>query len=456
MDQTQISAISPFQGKPLRMYFASLVGAPLKARMALAGCLILMVISPAGLSAMIPFVTSAFAAETHRPLPEAILIFVAVPLLIGPLILPIAGAWVDRWGARSVSMPAVVLYAATTALIPLVSGTLWLLAPMIVLATLFGFMCSLAVVFKVITSWFPEHRGIGFALIGVLSSLAGTVFSPVSQWLINGSAASDGSASLLSQLGGIGWGGAYFVVAGLIALVGIPTAFFLISEPTDRAAGLSLRVTGPLPLQEDFAGIPLKAAVRTRTWISITLFLAITAAGPMTIRQNSVDYFQKRGFDLDDIAISQSALFIASILGLFLGGMILDRSRRPWVIVPLLAMVPLGLIIAYFNEGSVPFLYLAMAALGFATGAESALGPYLIARYFGPRAFAQIQGLTLAICSLSLGLTPFLTSAMASATGSYSTPFAVLTGLTIFAVGLGALLPNYPPEWPVGAERRAK
>ena len=456
MDQAQISAISPFQRKTLGTYFASLVGAPREARMALAGCLILMVISPAGLSAMIPFVTSAFAAETHRELPEAILIFVAIPLLIGPLVLPIAGAWVDRWGARTVSIPAVVLYAATTALIPVVGGTIWLLAPMIILSALFGFMCSLALVFKVISCWFPEHRGIGFALIGVLSSLAGAVFSPLAQWLIYRGADGNGSASGLHQLGGIGWDGAYFVVAGLIALVGIPTAYFLISEPVDRTVGKRVPMSGPSLRQEDAAGIPLRAAIRTRTWISITLFLAITAAGPMTVRQNSVDFFQQRGFGLEEIAISQSALFIASILGLLLGGMILDRSRRPWVIALLLAMVPIGLTIAFINQGSVPLLYLATGALGFATGAESALGPFLVARYFGPKAFAQIQGLTLAICTLTLGLTPFITSAMATATGSYLVPFAVLTGLTMIAVVLAALLPNYPPEWPVGAERPAR
>jgi MFS family permease len=420
--------------------------------MALLGALILMVISPAGLSAITPFVTASFSAATQRAQSEAILIFVAVPLLIGPLILPIAGAWVDRWGARSVTIPAVILYAATTALIPWSADIPWLLMPMVILASVFGFMCSLAVVFKVITSWFAEHRGIGFALIGVLSSLAGVLFSPLFQWLIYGDAGTGGSPADLARFAGIGWNGAYLVAAGLIALLGIPTAFFLISEPTDRSRGRRPLAPRPYLSQQGAPGIPLGAAIKTRTWISIVFFLAVTAAGPMTVRQNSVDFFQQRGFHLSDIALSQSILFAASILGLLLGGLVLDRTRRPWVIAPLLAMVPLGLIIAYFvNDGSVPLLSVAMAALGFATGAESALGPYLVARYFGPRAFAQIQGLTLAISTLSLGLTPVVTSAMASA-GSYFVPFAFLTGLTVVAVVLAALLPDYPPEWQVDAE----
>lgn len=456
MGQAQVSSTSPFQKKTLRAYFADLVGAPRKARMALVGSLILMVISPAGFSAITPFVTAAFSAATHRAQSEAILIFVAMPLLLGPLILPIAGAWVDRWGARAVTIPAVTLYAVTTVLIPLVGESLWFLAPMIILAAMFGFMCSLAVVFKVITGWFPEHRGIGFALIGILSSFTGAVFSPLFQWLIYGSAGSDGSVSTLGQAGGIGWSGAYFVMAGLIAVLGIPSGLLLISEPTGRSPDKLLPMPVPALRKNDAAGIPLGAAIKTRTWLSITFFLAITAAGPMTVRQNSVDFFQQRGFDLGDIALSQSILFMASILGLFIGGTVLDRSRRPWIIAPLLAMVPMGVVIAYVNQGSVSLLYVAMGALGFATGAESALGPYLVARYFGPKAFAQLQGLTLAICSLSFGLTPFITSAVAQAVGSYFIPFAVLTGLMMVAVMLAALLPDYPPEWPVPVELYAK
>ncbi|AOS39324.1 MFS transporter permease [Pseudomonas brassicacearum] len=456
MGQAQISSTSPFQKKTLRAYFADLVGAPGKARRALLGALVLMVISPAGFSAITPFVTAAFSAATHQTQSEAILIFVAMPLLLGPLILPIAGAWVDRWGARAVTIPAVILYAVTTALIPLASGAPWLLAPLIILAAMFGFMCSLAVVFKVITGWFPEHRGIGFALIGILSSFTGAVFSPVFQWLIYGSSGGDGAVSALGQPGGIGWSGAYFVMAGLIAVLGIPSGLFLISEPAGRSLGRFL----PMPVaslrKHDVPGVSLGAAIKTRTWISITFFLAITAAGPMTVRQNSVDFFQQRGFDLGDIALSQSILFMASIVGLLIGGMVLDRSRRPWIIAPLLAMVPMGLIIAYGNHGSVPLLYIAMGALGFATGAESALGPFLIARYFGPKAFAQLQGLTLAICSLSFGLTPFVASVMALAVGSYFIPFAILIGLTMVAVVAAALLPGYPPEWPVPVDMDAR
>lgn len=421
-----------------RSYLVDLWQAPPKAKAALAGCLLLMVVSPSGLSAMTTFVVPAFAHAAGVAVPAAILVFVTVPLLIGPIVLPIAGRWVDRRGARRVAIPAAVAYTAVTALVPMCGFSVPLLAVVLVLAAVFGFMTTLSVVFKVVSTWLPRHKGIGFALIGVVSSLASAVFSPLFQWLINGAAG--------GGFTGLGWNGTYFLVAGVIALVAIPSAVFLISEPT--APGMTMPAPPrPGKAQPGLPGIPLRKALPTRTWIFIALFLAFAAAGPMAVRQNAVGFFGERGFTAAMVSLSLSALFIASIIGLLLGGLILDRTHRPWVVAPIMAAVPAGLVLAVANHGSTPLLFAAMVLLGFATGAESALGPYLIARYFGLASFAQLQGLTLAISTLSLGLSPYLIGAGQVATGSYTAPVIALTVLTAIGVVLAALLPKFPPHW---------
>ncbi|MFE2216077.1 MFS transporter [Streptomyces canus] len=434
-----------------KSYLADLWKAPASAKAALTGCLLLMLVSPSGLSAMTTFVVPAFAKDTGAAKSVGILVFVSVPLLIGPIVLPFAGRWVDRFGARRVAVPSAVLYAALTALVPLCESSVPALAVVLILASVFGFTSGLAVVFKVVSTWLPQHKGIGFALIGVASSLAAAVFSPVFQWMISGSA-------------DLGWKGTYLLVAAAIALVAIPTTVFLISEPTVPL--VPAEPTGPMELTEPMEptkghmkgpegglprlpGVPLGRAVRTRIWISITVSLAFAAAGPMTVRQNAVDFFDERGFTEATVSLSLSALFAASVVGLLLGGMILDRTDRPRVVVPMLAAVPVGLLIAFANHGSTPLLFVAMILLGFATGAESSLGPFLIARYFGLASFAQLQGLTLAISTLSLGMSPFLVSAMQSATGSYTVPVLALTALTVVAVVLAAVLPKFPPQWKI-------
>lgn len=445
-----------------RAYFVDLWEAPPRAKAALAGCLLIMVVSPSGLTAMTTFVVPAFAQATGVSVPDGLLVFVTLPLLIAPLMLPFAGRWVDRLGARRVTIPAAVVYAALTALVPVCGSSVPLLAVVLILASVFGFMMSLAIVFKVISTWLPQHKGLGFALIGAVSSLASAMFSPVLQWLINGDVAvattgapgaGDGTPSEVAASAtapaadvftGLGWDGTYLLVAAVIALVAIPTAIFLISEPT------APRMTSHEQAPRSLPGIPLRKALSTRAWIFITVFLAFAAAGPMTVRQNAVGFFSERGFTAATVSVSLSALFIASIAGLLVGGLVLDRTDRPWVVVPVLAAVPAGLLIAFVNHGSMPLLFIAMILLGFATGAESALGPFLIVRYFGLASFAQLQGLTLAISTVSLGLAPYLVSAVQTATGSYTAPVLALTGLTVVAVVLAALLPKFPPQWKIG------
>ncbi|MER5520708.1 MFS transporter [Streptomyces sp. NPDC002763] len=418
-----------------KSYLADLWEAPPGARAALAGCLLLVLVSPSGLSAMTTFIVPSFSNDTGAAKSAGILVFVSLPLLIGPIVLPFAGHWVDRLGARRVAIPSAVLYAALTALIPVCGSSIPLLAIVLILAAVFGFMSSLAVVFKVVSTWLPQHRGIGFALIGIASSVAAAVLSPVFQWLISGSA-------------GLGWKGTYLLVGAVIALVAIPTAVFLISEPVGPEP-VGPPVTGSGVELPRLPGIPLRKAVRTRVWISITASLAFAAAGPMTVRQNAVDFFSERGFGEATVSLSLSALFAASVVGLLVGGMILDRTDRPRVVVPMLAAVPVALLIALLNHNSTPLLFVAMILLGFATGAESSLGPFLIARYFGLASFAQLQGLTLAISTLSLGMSPFLVSAVQSATGSYTVPVLTLTALTMVAVVLAAVLPKFPAPWTI-------
>lgn len=459
----------------LRQYVADFMRAPSRAKAALVGSLLLVAMGPAGLSALTPFVVPAFATKTGAPMPAAILLFVTLPLIIGPLVLPFAGRWADQLGARRVALPAIILYAIATAIIPLVAGTTWLLGVLLVLASIFGFSASLGIAFKVISEWFPEHRGVGFGLIGVASSLFSAVFSPLFQWLVNGNAPAlppmmpganggapssagpplDGAVPPLDALhggalsavqpgvfAGFGWDGTYYLIAMAIALIGIPAVLWLISEPKAiPVAAMPKTVDANLP------GVPFKKAIPTRAWIIITLFLILSAVGPIAMRMTAVDFYGQNGIDPATVSLALSVLFGTSVMGLLGAGAVLDRASRPWVVAALLATVPVGLVLALVNTGSVVLLYVSMAFLGFASGAESTLGPALIARYFGLKSFAALQGLTLAITSPILALSPFFVTVIKVASGSYAVPLLILTGSGVIAVILAALLPKYPKPW---------
>ncbi|VVE89636.1 MFS transporter [Pandoraea bronchicola] len=462
----------------LKQYLAEFMMVPGRAKAALIGSLLLVAMGPAGLSALTPFVVPAFAMKTGAPLPLAMLIFATLPLILGPLVLPLAGRWADQLGVRRVALPAIILYAILTGIVPFFAGTTWLLGTLLVLASISGFSASLGIAFKVISEWFPEHRGVGFGLIGVASSLFSAVFSPLLQWLVNGNAAVslsmmpgvngaapssahrslDGAVPALDGnlaavhgglsavnpgvFTGFGWDGTYHLIAIAIAVIGIPAVLWLISEPKPTPV-----VTMPKTVDVNLPGVPFKKAIPTRAWIFITLFLILSAAGPIAMRMTAVDFYGQSGIDPATVSLALSVLFSTSVIGLLAAGAVLDRASHPWVVAALLATVPVGLALALVNTGSVVLLYVSMAFLGFASGAESTLGPTLIARYFGLKSFAALQGLTLAITSPILALSPFLVTVIKAASGSYAVPLLILTGSGVIAVILAALLPKYPRPW---------
>lgn len=436
-----------------KQYALDFVKAPGRAKAALIGSLLLVALSPAGLAAMSPFIVPAYAMSTGTSAPNTILLFVSIPLVFGPLFLPFIGRAVDRYGARRVALPSVILYAILTATVPLAGGMTWLLGVVLALAAVCGFSASLGIVYKVISGWFPEHRGIGFGLIGVMSGVFAAVTSPIFQWLVNGNApaASDPSKGAAQPgtpavdpgvFAGFGWDGTYLIVAGAIAVIGIPTVLWLISEPK-----LAIPSGAPKIVEAALPGVPFRKAIWTRPWFLILAFLVLAAAGPIAMRQSAVDVFGQSGIDPATVSVALSVLFSTSIVGLLGGGTALDRARRPWVVALLLLGAPVGLLLALVSNGSVALLFVSMALLGIVAGVESALGPTLVARYFGLKSFAALQGLILAISGVALALAPYLFSALEEVTGSYGPPLIMLIVLGVVSVVCAALLPKFPEPW---------
>ncbi|MDP9898405.1 hypothetical protein [Variovorax ginsengisoli] len=237
------------------------------------------------------------------------------------------------------------------------------------------------------------------------------------------------------------------MIAMAIALIGIPAVLWLISEP--KAASV---VAMPKTVDAHLPGVPFGKAIRTRAWIFITLFVAFSAGGPIAMRLIAVDFYGQNGIHPATVSLALSVLFSTSVIGLLATGAVLDRASRPWIVAALLVTVPVGLVLALVNTGSVALLYISMAFLGFASGAESTLGPTLIAKYFGLKSFAALQGLTLAITSPILAMSPLLVSVVKTASGSYAIPLLMLIGIGLIAVILAALLPKYPRPWVGGVQ----
>ena len=409
----------------LREYATSLRGYPRPAWMAAIACVVAMALSPAALNSTITFFVGPVAQDFGWSPAQTLTIF-SIPTIAAPFLLPLAGRWVDRWGARAVTVPCVALYALCTAAIPLVSGIAVLLPMSAAIA--FGYVGILGVFYKVVTEWFPGHRGSGYALlIGGASSLGGAILAPLCQLSIDA----------------LGWRPTYLLLALCILVIVFPAQYFLLSEPArDHADG-----TGGEAVQDEkeLPGTPLGAALRSRAFVIMVAVVVLTAAVAMSVRLNAVSLFGDRGYSATAVSLSLSVLLVASFVGQFLAGVAMDRSRSARAFAPFVACLVVGTIAIFAATGGAWALLLAMGPLGAVMGAEASVAPYLAARYFGLRAFAQIQGLMLGFVALfGVGLAPILWQAAAETTGSYTGPLIVLAAASVLALALVFLLPRYP------------
>ncbi|MFJ4199967.1 MFS transporter [Streptomyces sviceus] len=413
----------------LRAYVTSLRGYPAPAWKAAIACVLAMALSPAASSATITFFVGPVARDFGWSQSRTLTIL-NIPIIAAPLILPLAGRWVDRWGTRAVAVPCVALYGVFTAAVALAHGSVVLLLLPMLASALCGYIGIMGLTYKVVAEWFPGHRGMGYSLfIGGATSLGGAVIAPLSQLSIDG----------------FGWRQTYLLFALCILLIVFPAQYFLLSEPTREPADLATKKGGRGP--KELPGMPLGAVLRTRAWLVTVAAIVLTAGVATSVRSNAVSLFGERGYSPTTVSLSLSVLLVASFVGMFLAGVAMDRSTSPRAFVPFVACLVVGTVVIFAANGGTWALLLAMGLLGVVMGAESSVAPYLAGRYFGMRAFAQVQGITLIIITLlGVGLTPTLVQAAAEATGSFNAPLVALTAASVLTLALVFLLPRYPAD----------
>jgi MFS family permease len=140
-----------------------------------------------------------------------------------------------------------------------------------------------------------------------------------------------------------------------------------------------------------------------------------------------------------------SAMGGASLAGRVLTGWLIDKFDARRVCFVLLAIAALG---AYLLSGATSFSTGAIAAvcIGFGTGGEVDVIPYLLSRYFGIRSLATLFGVIWMAIGLASAAGPILMGRAFDATGSYASVLFALAVGVIAAGGLMLTLPAYQPR----------
>lgn len=308
----------------------------------------------------------------------------------GGIAAPFIGRFADRYGARPVIVASMLLLAAAHMGLALAGPIKWQFQALLVLLVLTMPGTSTLVYGKLIARAFVHHRGAALAV--ATSGLAvATLFMPP----VVGAA-----------IGALGWRWGFAALALCAGGLALPLILLAIRRVDDLPTHARPQDTAA---QQVVPGITAAEARRDpRFWRMILGAMCINFATVGLVTQ-IVPLGIERGVSAGDAALLLTAFGTSQLAGRFLIGFAVDRFR-PQRVATLVALTSAAAFVAMAvgAPGLAGMLVLVFLA-GLMNGAENDLLPFLLARLFGLRAFAEIygSGIPFGLVGAGLGILAF-------------------------------------------------
>jgi MFS family permease len=353
----------------------------------------------------------------------------SLSLLIMSFVFPFIGRLVDRFGARRVIVPSVLLFGFGLISFSLLSASLWHLYAIYLTLGIVGGGTAPVPYSNVISHWFDQRRGLALGLAMVGLGLSTFIMPSLAQTLIVTG----------------GWRQAYIVIGLMVMVVAIPVVALFLKE-TPHLLGLapdgmtvSSTAVGP---ESHKGGMSLPEAWRTDTfWLMVSAFFLMSASVHGCLI-HLVPLLTDRGVSAQDAALATSLLGGALLLGRVGAGYLLDRFFASAVAVCFFCGTTLGFILLW-SEVTAVLAFAAAFLVGLGIGAEGDIIAYLVSRYFGLRAFGEIYGYAFAAFTLGGVVGPLLMGVGFDRTGSYGLVLSAFVVATLVAAGLMTRLGPY-------------
>lgn len=278
--------------------------------------------------------------------------------------------------------------------------------------TLIGICQPFAIVLSIpvlLGNWFVEKYGTVLGIAMALSAVGGTIFNPL----------------ISSIIGNVGWQQAYMVEGGIIAVLLIPVALFIVRyKPSNGWKPYGYNVhTDEIEENETDTGITLNQALRSYKFYGLA-FAYVALQWVAGLVQHISSHIVNTGQSLTVGASVVSGVMIGATLGKLVIGYLLDKLDNKLVVL-LFAMI------GAFGWGGLlfttnMFLVIAMGLfLGIGQGLLLVGLPYFIRKIFGTKDYSNILSVTSMAGSVAAALSVGVDGKFFDLTGSYNSPLTL-------------------------------
>ena len=339
---------------------------------------------------------------------------------------PVAGRFVDRFGARPVIPVGAVMMGLGFLLVSRMSELyLFYLGYVIVglgAAAIGPVPCS-----AVISNWFKRKRGTALGLMAAGIGAGGVVVAPFAGFMLSH----------------FDWRTAYLSLGILAMVVTIPLALIVIRTRPSEMGLYPDGDKGPVGVPEDakrrggaLEGRTLKQAMRTPVfWLIAVSFCGYTFAS-MGVLQSTVPFLEDIGFPVTTAASAIGAIGFGSAVGKILFGWLCDRmpANRAFAIGLALLLAGVLVIFTVRADSSLALIWTYALLFGLGAGAWLPTLSVLASVNFGLLYYGAVFGALNMAQSMGTATGPLFAGLMHDATGSYIGAFTVAAVLLFLCI----------------------
>jgi MFS family permease len=340
--------------------------------------------------------------------------------IIGP---PSVGYLIDRFGARKIMVPGILLFALGLSAHSLLTAAPLVIYLLFTAGNLFSSAASPVPFGIVIARWFDQMRGLalGISMAGI--GVGTAVIPKLTAYLV----------------GEYGWRLAYVGLAVTIVIFSwIPVVLFVHEPPAfEQSRKRHESAVEHLP------GLTAQAAFKTWRWWAMTIAFFLGAVAINGTLTHAVALLADRGIPLQQAASALSTAGIALIFGRMFSGWCLDRFYGPYVAIASFVFPIAGiLMLAGGAGGMMPMIGTALCGLGI--GAEVDLMAFFISRYMGMKAYGKVYGASFAVFVIGNGIGSVIAGLSYDHFHSYTPAFLFFAGALVVTCALLLPLGTYP------------
>jgi len=334
------------------------------------------------------------------------------------LIVPLVGLMIDRFGARRIAIPAVMLYCAAVALLGTTGASDWNWWLLWGLLSLGSSATSPVLWTTAVTSRFDAARGMALAV-----TLCGSGLSSICAPLL--------AAVLLAK---IGWRDAYLSSGAIMAAVALPmvVGWFYGHSDLERLRPETSRK--PESNRTTLAAV--SGDLRSSPFLRLAISGFLLMIGMSALMVHFVHSLQMLGLTTGEAASAAAFLGVGSITGRLIGGVLLDRTSAAIlgaIAFSLPCVVSLAMLFLVHDLVSACVVAL---ILGLSLGCEMDVLAYIASRLFRLGHFGRLFSVIIALTTAAYAVGPTMGSLAYDLSGEYGIMLVAIVPVFVIAAAL--------------------